>query len=130
MYLRAACNIIARSTHSPALHMQSDIAFIGGGNMAAALIGGLIASGCARERLPVAGPSTERAAWLRKEFGVHVAASGADVCKGAAALVLAVKPQQMRAALANLKLDDGATVVSIAAGVRLATLRQALGPGV
>ena len=110
--------------------MQSDIAFIGGGNMAAALIGGLLAGGCARERIRVAEPSTERAAWMRKELGVHVATSGAEVVKGAAALVLAVKPQQMGAALKNLKLDDGTTVVSIAAGVRLATLSKALGPRV
>ena len=107
--------------------VQADIAFIGGGNMAAALIGGLLAGGCAPARIRVAEPGAERAVWLRKEFGVHVAGAGNQVGHGAAAIVLAVKPQQMRAALADLKPDEGTTIVSIAAGVRLATLKEALG---
>jgi pyrroline-5-carboxylate reductase len=107
--------------------MQQTIAFIGGGNMAASLIGGLLAAGHEAAQLRVAEPSAERADWLRREFGVVVHPSGADVIQGAGALVLAVKPQQMKAALAGLRADAGSVVVSVAAGVRLARLQAWLG---
>lgn len=107
--------------------MKSNIAFIGGGNMAAAMIGGLIASGYARAHLRVAEPNAERAAWLRQQFGIKVQDSAANVIGGAHAVVLAVKPQQMVEALQGLKLDVDTTVVSIAAGVRLSSLRSWLG---
>ncbi|TXH05260.1 MAG: pyrroline-5-carboxylate reductase [Nevskiaceae bacterium] len=110
--------------------MQPTIAFIGGGNMAAALIGGLLAAGHGATHLRVAEPNAERADWLRRQFAIEVRGSAAAVVRGAQAVVLAVKPQQMAEALAGLRLDDGATVVSIAAGVRLASLRRWLGDGV
>lgn len=97
--------------------------------MAGSLIGGLLAAGHARERIRVAEPDLARAQWLREHFGVEVGAA-ADIVRGAAALVLAVKPQQMRTALQGLRPDAGCVVVSIAAGVRLATLRAALGDSV
>lgn len=104
------------------------IAFLGGGNMAAALIGGLLKTGWAASDVVVAEPLAERADWLRREFGVTVVAAGHGLPAEADALVLAVKPQQMAAALAGLRLKPGAVVVSIAAGVRLATLQRLLGP--
>ncbi len=104
------------------------IAFLGGGNMAAALIGGLLKTGWAASNIVVAEPLAERADWLRREFGVTVVAAGHALPPEADALVLAVKPQQMAAALAGLRLKPGAVVVSIAAGVRLATLQRLLGP--
>lgn len=107
--------------------MSELIAFIGGGNMAASLIGGLLKAGQPRDRIAVAEPVAERAAWLQREFGVRAAAQAADAVSGARAVVLAVKPQQMREALAGLQLDAGCVVVSIAAGVQLASLRRALG---
>lgn len=106
----------------------SVIAFLGGGNMAAALIGGLLKTGWATRSILVAEPLAERADWLRREFGVTVVATGKDLPQEADALVLAVKPQQMASALAGLSLKPGAVVVSIAAGVRLATLQRLLGP--
>jgi len=106
----------------------SVIAFLGGGNMAAALIGGLLKTGWAAGDLVVAEPLAERADWLRRTFGVMVVAAGHALPARADALVLAVKPQQMAAALAGLSLKPGAVVVSIAAGVRLATLQRLLGP--
>lgn len=110
--------------------MAATIAFIGGGNMAASLIGGLLAAGRPPSQLRVAEPLAERADWLRQTYGVTVSANGADVVRGAAAVVLAVKPQQMRAACSALRLDTGSVAVSIAAGIRLASLRTWLGPEV
>ncbi|MES2489394.1 MAG: pyrroline-5-carboxylate reductase [Pseudomonadota bacterium] len=107
--------------------MQPTIAFIGGGNMAAALIGGLLASGHSASHIRVAEPFAERADWLRRQFGLDVKSSAAEIVRGSQAVVLAVKPQQMAEALAGLQLDKGATVVSIAAGVRLSSLRDLLG---
>jgi pyrroline-5-carboxylate reductase len=110
--------------------MQPTIAFIGGGNMAAALIGGLLAASHGANHIRVAEPSAERADWLRRQFGIDVKATAAEIVRGAQAVVLAVKPQQMAEALSGLALDRGATVVSIAAGVRLSSLRGWLGENV
>lgn len=105
------------------------LAFLGGGNMAAALIGGLLKTGWPASAITVAEPVAMRAQWLRDSFGVTVREACADVAGDADALVLAVKPQQMASALAGLSVKPGALVLSIAAGVRLATLQRLLGGG-
>ncbi|MGQ0529395.1 MAG: pyrroline-5-carboxylate reductase [Panacagrimonas sp.] len=107
--------------------MADLIAFVGGGNMAASLIGGLIAAAHPADRIRVAEPDAARAQALRARFGVEVRSTAAEIIGGAQILVLAVKPQQMGAALAGLKPDAGCCVVSIAAGIRLGFLREALG---
>ena len=78
------------------------LAFIGGGNMAAALIGGLIKRGLPRERIVVADPSREQLDRLVRDFGVTPAADNAAAAGGAEAVVLAVKPQQMRSVALGL----------------------------
>ena len=110
--------------------MQQTIAFIGGGNMAGSLVGGLIKAGHSAARLRVAEPDAARATWLREQFHVEVKDTGAEIIAGSRALVLAVKPQVMAEALRGLKPDPGCTVISIAAGVRLATLQRTLGANV
>lgn len=110
-----------------ALPSQPKIAFLGGGNMAAALIGGLLKTGWPAAQIVVAEPVAERAGWLKTSFGIAVHPKGAALPGDADALVLAVKPQQMASALSGLSLKPGALVVSIAAGVRLATLQRLLG---
>jgi len=107
--------------------MAELIAFVGGGQMAGSLVGGLRAAGHAAARLRVAEPDTARAEALRREFGVEVKPSAREVADGADALVLAVKPQVMREALQGLQPAASTTVVSIAAGVRIDSLRQWLG---
>lgn len=108
--------------------MAELIAFIGGGQMAGSLLGGLLAAGHPAARLVVAEPDAARAALLRRQYGVEVRARGADVAAGADALVLAVKPQVMREALAGVSPAAGTTVISIAAGLRVEALRAWLGP--
>ncbi|MEW6166886.1 MAG: pyrroline-5-carboxylate reductase [Pseudomonadota bacterium] len=110
--------------------MSPVIAFIGGGNMAASLIGGLLAAGRPAASLRVAEIGAERRDWLAREFGVEVSPDTASAAAGARAVVLAVKPQQMREACAGLRLAPGTVVVSIAAGVRLDSLRRWLGDAV
>ena len=112
--------------------MSEFIAFIGGGQMAGSLIGGLRAAGHPAARLRVAEPDAKRAEWLRNTFGVQVLQSGAEVAANANALVLAVKPQVMQDALRGVTPAAGCTVVSIAAGVRVAQLQRWLNgaPGI
>lgn len=107
--------------------MAELIAFVGGGQMAGSLIRGLLAAGHPAARVRVAEPDAARAAVLAKETGVSVKPAARDVAAGADALVLAVKPQQMREAVQGITPAAGTTVISIAAGVRVASLRAWLG---
>lgn len=104
------------------------IAFIGGGNMARAIIGGLVAKGIRASDITVV--EIDGAARLRlvAEFGVtSVDAPGPELAS-AAIVVLAVKPQHMRvAAAAAAKHLADPLVVTIAAGIRLADLARWMG---
>jgi pyrroline-5-carboxylate reductase len=101
--------------------------FIGGGNMAAAMIGGLMQEGFAGEDIGVAETNAERRAWLTREFGVAVEESAAGVL-AADAIVLAVKPQQLSPLLRSLPpLRPDQLVLSIAAGVRALDISRWLG---
>ena len=106
------------------------LAFIGGGNMAAALIGGLIRRGLPPARITVADPDEERCRQLLAEFGVAASADGSQAAAGADVVVLAVKPQQMRAeaiSLAPLLRVRRVLVISVAAGIPHAALASWLG---
>ena len=103
------------------------VLFVGGGNMGAAIVGGLVARGFPAADLTVVEPGDAARASLASRFGVAVRESAAG---GAAAdvIVLAVKPQQMREAVKPLlPLAASTLVVSIAAGIRLADLSRWLG---
>jgi pyrroline-5-carboxylate reductase len=103
------------------------LGFIGGGNMAAALIGGLLRQGFPAEAIRVAETLAERRAWLEAEFDVAVEESAADVL-AADVIVLAVKPQQLSALLRGLPLLRAEQLVlSIAAGVRARDIARWLG---
>jgi pyrroline-5-carboxylate reductase len=104
------------------------IAFLGGGNMAAALIGGLIAKGHDASRISVIEVSPAAREKLAARYPVRITTAPDVAMKGADTLVLAVKPQDMRAALASLGSEvRGALVISIAAGVTIESLSRRLG---
>lgn len=105
------------------------ISFIGGGNMAQALIGGLIGAGQAAADIHVADPSQAQREALEKEFGIHCHESNAAAVRDADAVVLAIKPQVMNEALADLRhaLRPEAIVISVAAGITLGGLARGLG---
>jgi len=107
--------------------MHELIAFVGGGNMAASLIGGLLAAGHPAARLRVSVRTTESAERLRRRFGVEALTDNAACIRGAGIVVLAVKPQLMAEALHGLRVAPGASVISVAAGVQVATLARWLG---
>ena len=109
------------------------IAFIGAGNMAAALIGGLIADGTPPERLIAADPDTERLRQLAASAGIRTLEDNAEAVRAADVVVLAVKPQvlqQVASGLAEAIQAHRPLVISIAAGVRSDTLQRWLGGGV
>jgi len=104
------------------------IAFLGGGNMASALIGGLIAKGHDASRISVVEMSPAAREKLGARYPVRVTTAPDDAMKGADTLVLAVKPQDMKRALASLGSEvRGALVISVAAGITLETLSRWLG---
>jgi pyrroline-5-carboxylate reductase len=105
------------------------IAFIGGGNMSRAIIGGLLARGAANaEEILVVEPDSSARLRLLAEYGVKaIEAPNADLAH-AHAVILAVKPQNMREAAAQLATVVGdALFITIAAGIRIADLSRWLG---
>lgn len=105
------------------------IGFIGGGNMAEALIAGLIRSGHKAVAIRVVDANAERSTTLHEKYGVSMALRNEELASDVDVLVLAVKPQHMKEALVGLGavIRDGTTILSIAAGVSLATLREFFG---
>jgi len=105
------------------------IAFIGGGNMGEAMIRCLIDKGVARATDIVAGEVIEaRRAYLKKQYGIATASINRSAGEKADVIILAVKPNVMTEALADLKGRTRAdqTVISIAAGITLSKLCQGL----
>ncbi|MEM8817752.1 MAG: pyrroline-5-carboxylate reductase [Pseudomonadota bacterium] len=111
--------------------MQEKIAFIGGGNMARAIVLGLINSGVAAARIVISEPAAERRRELARELpGVTVTSSNGDAAADADTLLLAVKPQVLRDVCRELEatvVERKPLVVSIAAGIGSADIEAWLG---
>lgn len=103
------------------------ILFIGGGNMATAMLGGLLQQGFAGSDLYVVEPSADKRQQLQAEFGVQVLAEDVAL-PPTEVVVLAVKPQQLPAVAQARAVElAGRLVISIAAGIRMADLDRWLG---
>jgi pyrroline-5-carboxylate reductase len=109
-------------------HDAGVVAFIGGGNMASALIGGLVAAGRARGDILVVEPFEAQRAKLAQQFGVAAQAAADARLARAGTVVWAVKPQSFAAAAAPCApFVRRALQLSVMAGIRTQAIAQALG---
>jgi pyrroline-5-carboxylate reductase len=109
------------------------IGFIGAGNMAEALIGGLVRGNhVAAGKIAASDPRKERLAELRQQFGIDVTTVNREIVERSGLVVLSVKPQIMDKVLREVgeHVKAGTLVVSIAAGVDTATIEEAVPEGV
>ncbi|MFP4137492.1 MAG: pyrroline-5-carboxylate reductase [Halomonas sp.] len=110
--------------------MASQVTFIGAGNMAGAIIGGMIESGFAADAITATSPDDDALAPLRERLGIHTATDNAAAVARADVVVLAVKPQIMRQVCEELRDAIQARrplIVSVAAGLPAETLERWLG---
>ncbi|MBF0154201.1 MAG: pyrroline-5-carboxylate reductase [Magnetococcales bacterium] len=107
------------------------VAFLGGGNMATALISGLCQAALSPERIRVAEPDLQRRTTLQERFNVTVQADNRAVLSGADVVVVAVKPGVVAGVLQEVRsaLAPHALILSIAAGISLSRLSADLPPG-
>jgi pyrroline-5-carboxylate reductase len=104
------------------------IAFIGGGNMASAIIGGLLRQGLAPAQVQVVEPFAEARARLQQQFGVAAMEHAGAALASAGLVVWAVKPQTLKEAAAQAKAHVAQALhLSVAAGIRSDSIAAWLG---
>lgn len=111
--------------------MSDVITFIGGGNMANSIIGGLVANDFAPEQIVACDPLQENLDTLENAYGVKTSTDNASGVKLAGTVVLAVKPQIMQSVCESLRNELGhqPLIISIAAGIPVHKLSEWLGEG-
>ncbi|WPO66814.1 pyrroline-5-carboxylate reductase [Acinetobacter haemolyticus] len=110
-----------------ATSLNQNICFIGGGNMAQALIGGLLSRGLPVTRITVSDP-VEQIRQILEEKGVQTTTDNLEAIKNADVVVLAVKPQVLATVLQPLKgLLSDKLVISIIAGAEIQTISDIIG---
>lgn len=109
--------------------LPARVGSVGGGNMAEAILRGLIRAGTDPAALIAADPLPERRETLSRELGIATTANNAEVARNAELVLLAVKPVSLAAATSELQGAQGPVYLSIVAGATLDTLARLLGPG-
>jgi pyrroline-5-carboxylate reductase len=111
---------------------QTSIGFIGGGNMAASLIGGLIHDGCQAQMLWASDPDAQRLGHLGSHFGINTSGDNLELIEACDVVVLAVKPQVLATVAKDINRavqQHRPLIISIAAGIRSGDLDGWLGGG-
>lgn len=102
--------------------------FIGGGNMASALIGGMTGKGTDGSHIHVVDPNLDNLNQLKQKFGVSISTSPDTILAACDVVVLAVKPQQIRAATSSLlPYLKEQLILSVAAGIRTTDISRWMG---
>jgi pyrroline-5-carboxylate reductase len=110
--------------------LSQTLGFIGGGNMARSLIGGLLARGLAPTHVVVAEPIAAQRELLSSAYGIRATGDNLDAARAAQILVLAVKPQELKSVatqLAPVVAQHRPAIISVAAGIRANDLQRWLG---
>ena len=106
---------------------MNNIAFLGGGNIATAIIGGLLNTGYAGTDISVADPDQKQCRKL-SQMGVSIASTNSQAAQNADVILICVKPDQVEiAATAIVPLRPDQLVISVAAGINTTSLKQWLG---
>lgn len=105
------------------------IAFIGAGNMAKAIIGGLLAEGFKRINIVASGPRQESLDRVAEEFGINITTDNQAAASMADVVVLAVKPQMLKEVCLGLadSLGHNPLIISLAAGITTESITHWLG---
>ena len=112
------------------LNPDPTLAFIGGGNMARSIIGGLVSSGWPVDQIQVSDPSGSQRDFLQSQFNLSCFEDNGQCVETADIVMLAVKPQVLRQALDSIRdplVVRQPLLISIAAGIRSTTLAHWVG---
>ena len=111
--------------------IDQTIGFIGAGNMAEALVRGLLKGHASPEKILVSGPREERMNELHAKYGVVATTSNDEVAAKSDIVVLSIKPQILRGVVESIRtsINPNALVVSIAAGISIAAIESRLPEG-
>ena len=101
---------------------MTNIAFIGGGNMASCIIGGMLANGFTAQQIRVSDPGEQARDNIQATHGIVATGDNHSAVADADIVILAVKPQVMGPVVSDLasSLNSSCAVVSIAAGIQIA----------
>lgn len=124
-----------RKSHSAAnlkKHFMESITFIGSGNMATSIIGGLIAQGYPPRAITACDPNIELLEHIKARFGVNISLDNVKAASNSSVIVLAVKPQILKSVALDLALSVSNNpkkpiIISIAAGITGASLSRWMG---
>lgn len=105
------------------------IAFIGAGNMAKSIMGGLLAEGYPAEQISASGPRQESLDKVASQFGVAVSTDNRQLAAAADVVILAVKPQMLKSVATDLRtaLAHKPLIISVAAGIATTSMAEWLG---
>ncbi len=110
--------------------MNQQIVFIGAGNMAEALIKGIIKSGLTSEKnITAADKNADRLSWIQEEYNIQINSSNTEAIKSADIIILAVKPQMFPEVLKEIApgIKEDQLIISIAAGIATAKIESIFG---
>lgn len=110
--------------------MYDTVGFIGAGNMAGAMIGGIVSSGIIKpENIFLSDINKDQADGLAKQYGVNALAGNTDVVKKSEVVILSIKPQVYKTVIDEIKspLNPGTLIVTIAAGITIRDVKESFG---